>query len=166
MSGPGTRVLGWATLGVVVVVLGAAGVVLPGSTFSGTEPTRRVMPRCVGGALCRIVVCLEGGADIRYIQAMLGHAELSTTQIYTQVSIRALQAVHTATHPGATNTRHRSPFTDPDVEGDSGDETPDGDAMTDHQPHDDVEGLFSVVAEGINQENRADPGSPRPRRPR
>jgi len=52
---------------------------------------------------------LEGGADIRYIQAMLGHAELSTTQIYTQVSIRALQAVHEATHPGATNTHHRRP---------------------------------------------------------
>jgi integrase/recombinase XerD len=51
---------------------------------------------------------LEGGADIRYIQAMLGHAELSTTQIYTQVSIRALQAVHAATHPGSTNTRHRT----------------------------------------------------------
>ncbi len=47
---------------------------------------------------------LEGGADIRYIQAMLGHAELSTTQIYTQVSVRALQAVHTATHPAAANT--------------------------------------------------------------
>lgn len=46
---------------------------------------------------------LEGGADIRYIQAMLGHAELSTTQIYTQVSIRALQAVHAATFPGASN---------------------------------------------------------------
>jgi integrase/recombinase XerD len=42
---------------------------------------------------------LEGGADIRYIQAMLGHAELSTTQIYTQVSIRALQAVHAVTSP-------------------------------------------------------------------
>jgi integrase/recombinase XerD len=44
---------------------------------------------------------LEGGADIRYIQAMLGHAELSTTQIYAQVSVRALQAVHSATHPAA-----------------------------------------------------------------
>jgi integrase/recombinase XerD len=51
---------------------------------------------------------LEGGADVRYVQAMLGHAELSSTQIYTHVSIRALQAVHTATHPGATNSRHRS----------------------------------------------------------
>ncbi len=50
---------------------------------------------------------LEGGADIRYIQAMLGHAELSTTQIYTQVSIRALQAVHTATFPGASNSPKR-----------------------------------------------------------
>jgi integrase/recombinase XerD len=44
---------------------------------------------------------LEGGADVRYIQQMLGHAELSTTEIYTHVSIRALKQVHTATHPGA-----------------------------------------------------------------
>ena len=36
---------------------------------------------------------------IRYIQAMLGHAELSTTQIYTQVSIRKLQQIHGLTHP-------------------------------------------------------------------
>ena len=42
---------------------------------------------------------LENGADIRYIQAILGHAELSTTQVYTQVSIRQLKAIHTATHP-------------------------------------------------------------------
>lgn len=43
---------------------------------------------------------LEGGADIRFIQAMLGHACLTTTQIYTQVSIRQLKAIHAATHPG------------------------------------------------------------------
>ncbi|NJD06119.1 MAG: site-specific tyrosine recombinase XerC [Methylococcaceae bacterium] len=42
---------------------------------------------------------LENGADIRFIQAMLGHAELSTTQIYTRVSIRKLKEIHTATHP-------------------------------------------------------------------
>lgn len=44
---------------------------------------------------------LEGGADIRFIQAMLGHAELSTTQIYTHVAIVQLQRVHAMTHPGA-----------------------------------------------------------------
>jgi len=42
---------------------------------------------------------LENGADIRFIQAMLGHADISTTQIYTQVSIRQLKEIHTATHP-------------------------------------------------------------------
>jgi len=44
---------------------------------------------------------LEGGADVRFIQEMLGHAKLETTQIYTQVSIRKLKEIHTATHPGA-----------------------------------------------------------------
>lgn len=43
---------------------------------------------------------LENGADIRYIQAMLGHADLRTTEIYAQVSVRMLKAIHTATHPG------------------------------------------------------------------
>jgi integrase/recombinase XerD len=42
---------------------------------------------------------LEGGADIRFIQALLGHADLSTTEVYTQVSIRKLKEIHTATHP-------------------------------------------------------------------
>jgi integrase/recombinase XerD len=43
---------------------------------------------------------LEGGADIRFIQAMLGHEQLATTQIYTQVAIGQLQKVHAMTHPG------------------------------------------------------------------
>ena len=42
---------------------------------------------------------LNHGADIRFIQAMLGHAELSTTQIYTQVSIEKLRQIHSQTHP-------------------------------------------------------------------
>jgi len=42
---------------------------------------------------------LEGGADVRFIQALLGHAKLDTTTIYTQVSIRMLKDIHTATHP-------------------------------------------------------------------
>lgn len=42
---------------------------------------------------------LENGADLRWIQVMLGHRSVESTQIYTQVSIRALQAVHASTHP-------------------------------------------------------------------
>jgi integrase/recombinase XerD len=42
---------------------------------------------------------LENGADIRYIQALLGHADLSTTEVYTRVSIQQLKAVHDRTHP-------------------------------------------------------------------
>jgi integrase/recombinase XerD len=42
---------------------------------------------------------LENGADIRYIQAILGHNDLDTTAIYTQVSIHKLKEIHAATHP-------------------------------------------------------------------
>ena len=41
----------------------------------------------------------ENGADIRHVQEMLGHARLDTTQIYTHVSIKALQEVHARCHP-------------------------------------------------------------------
>lgn len=44
---------------------------------------------------------LENGADVRFIQEMLGHASLETTQRYTHVSIGKLKDIHTATHPGA-----------------------------------------------------------------
>lgn len=48
---------------------------------------------------------LEAGADIRFIQALLGHASLSTTEVYTQVSILQLKAVHEKTHPARLQPR-------------------------------------------------------------
>ena len=48
---------------------------------------------------------LEGGADIRFIQEMLGHASIETTEIYTHVSIDKLIAVHRATHPSRLQRR-------------------------------------------------------------
>ena len=44
---------------------------------------------------------LEHGADVRFIQQLLGHSQLSTTAIYTEVSIKMLQEVHTRCHPTA-----------------------------------------------------------------
>lgn len=44
---------------------------------------------------------LEGGADIRFVQELLGHSSLESTQVYTRVSITKLKEVHRATHPGA-----------------------------------------------------------------
>lgn len=41
----------------------------------------------------------ENGADIGFIEVIPGHVKLDTTQIHTQVSIRALKEIHTATHP-------------------------------------------------------------------
>jgi integrase/recombinase XerD len=44
---------------------------------------------------------LENGADIRVIQQMLGHVKLTTTELYTEVSINLLRKVYSATHPAA-----------------------------------------------------------------
>jgi integrase/recombinase XerD len=48
---------------------------------------------------------LEGGADIRFIQELLGHEKLETTAIYAEVSIEQLQQVHARCHPAEKRAR-------------------------------------------------------------
>jgi integrase/recombinase XerD len=71
----------------------AAGIEKPGSCHLLRHTTATLM--------------LEGGADIRFIQALLGHEKLETTTIYTKVSISKLIEVHAATHPGVRSQADR-----------------------------------------------------------
>jgi integrase/recombinase XerD len=70
-----------------------------GSGRAGGPIAGRIVPAHRVGVTPPSLIGHEGGADIRYIQEILGHASLETTQVYTRVSIDRLKQVHNMAHP-------------------------------------------------------------------
>jgi integrase/recombinase XerD len=99
--------------------LSEAGEALALDTLSDVVRGHLVKAGFVGRGSCHLFrhACatqmLEGGADVRFVQELLGHASLETTQLYTRVTIDKLKAVHAATHPAARALRSGAPHRQP-----------------------------------------------------
>ena len=87
-------------------VASAAGILFLFDPFNSPE-FRRLFPHVLRHSCATHM--LDRGADIRVVQELLGHASLSTTQVYTKVSPERLRAVYDAAHPRAQGRPNRGP---------------------------------------------------------
>lgn len=116
------RALGWVSKYIDVrcakskhLFLGQAGQPLPADTMHDIAIRAFKAAGIEHKAGCHILRhsiathLLERGCDIRFIQLLLGHKKLSSTQIYTRVSIQKLKEIHRNTHPAGKALKKLSP---------------------------------------------------------